>query len=88
MIHDQAPNASRAEPQEGAINTPEAIFGLEMCYVFAPLFFVLVGGGLLFGYRLDAKRHGAVRAALELRDAAVSQPAVGSELPVQLADAS
>jgi glycoside/pentoside/hexuronide:cation symporter, GPH family len=76
------------KPQEGAINTPQAIFGLEMCYMFAPLFFVLVGGALLFGYRLDAKRHGAVRAALELRDAAAGEPPAASALPPQLADAS
>jgi len=49
---------------------------------------VLVGGGLLFGYRLDAKRHGVVRAALEVRDAEAGKPPAAAELPAQLADAS
>ena len=40
-----------------------------MCYVFAPVFFVLVGGAVMFGYRLDAKRHAEVREKLDLRDA-------------------
>jgi GPH family glycoside/pentoside/hexuronide:cation symporter len=53
-------------PREGAINTPHAIFGLEMCYLFAPVVLVLLGGALFFGYRLDSKRHAAIREALDL----------------------
>jgi len=45
-----------------AVNTPGAIHGLVMCYVFAPVFFVLVGGAVMFGYKLDAKRHADIRA--------------------------
>ena len=41
-----------------------AIHGLVMCYVFAPVFFVLVGGAVMFGYKLDAKRQGEIRTAL------------------------
>jgi GPH family glycoside/pentoside/hexuronide:cation symporter len=55
----------------GAANTPAAIHGLVMCYVFAPVIFVLAGGLAMIGYKLDAKRHAAVRAKLELRDAAL-----------------
>ena len=28
---------------EGAVNTPHAIFGLEMVYLFAPIVFVILG---------------------------------------------
>jgi Na+/melibiose symporter-like transporter len=58
--------------KEGAVNTPQAIFGLEMCYLFAPIILVFVGGAMFFGYTLDAKRHGAIREALEARDAQLS----------------
>ena len=58
--------------KEGAINTPHAIFGLEMCYLFAPIFFVFIGGGMFFGYKLDNTRHAEIRKALEQRDIAAS----------------
>jgi GPH family glycoside/pentoside/hexuronide:cation symporter len=51
---------------EGAVNTPHAIFGLEMCYLFAPIILVWFGGAMLFGYKLDAKRHAEIRQALDL----------------------
>ena len=59
-------------PKEGAINTPHAIFGLEMCYLFAPVVLVLLGGALFFGYRLDSRRHAEIREALDLAAAAES----------------
>jgi Na+/melibiose symporter-like transporter len=55
--------------KEGAVNTPHAIFALEMCYLFAPIILVFVGGAMFFGYGLDAARHTAIRQALEARDA-------------------
>jgi Na+/melibiose symporter-like transporter len=55
--------------KEGAVNTPDAIFALEMCYLFAPIVFVFVGGAMFFGYGLDVTRHTAIREALEARDA-------------------
>ena len=58
--------------KEGAVNSPHAIFGLEMCYLFAPIILVFVGGAMFFGYTLDAKRHGAIRDALEARDEELS----------------
>lgn len=54
----------------GAVNTAGAIQGLTLCYVFAPIVFVLLGGLCMRGYRLDARRHAEVRARLDLRDAA------------------
>ncbi len=56
----------------GAVNTAVAIHGLTICYVLAPIVFVLVGGLCLTGYRLDARRHGEIRARLDLRDAAMA----------------
>jgi Na+/melibiose symporter-like transporter len=65
----------------GAHNTPQAIRGLEMCYVFAPIILVVVGSACLIGYKLDAKRQGEIRTALEELDAtrnhAVSAEALG-----------
>ena len=63
-------------PKEGAINTPHAIGGLEACYVFAPVICALIGGAAFFGYKLDAKRHGEIRRALEARDALAGEAAV------------
>jgi GPH family glycoside/pentoside/hexuronide:cation symporter len=51
---------------EGAVNTPGAIFGLEMCYLFAPIILVWFGGAMLFGYKLDSKRHAEIREQLDL----------------------
>ncbi len=66
--------------KEGAVNTPQAIFGLEMCYLFAPIVLVFVGGAMFFGYRLDARRHGEIRAALEAREAELSLAAAEESL--------
>jgi Na+/melibiose symporter-like transporter len=55
--------------KEGVANTPQAIFGLEMCYLFAPIILVFIGGGALFGYKLDAKRHAEIRSVLDEREA-------------------
>ncbi|MDR3512200.1 MAG: MFS transporter [Caulobacteraceae bacterium] len=60
---------------DNVANTPHAIWGLEMCYLFAPIAFVVVGGAMFFGYRLDARRHAEVRSALERRDAMIDEGA-------------
>lgn len=52
-------------PKDGAINTAHAIWGLEMCYLFAPIILVVVGGTMFFGYTLTAQRQGEIRAKLE-----------------------
>jgi len=51
--------------KEGVINTPHAIFGLEMCYLFAPIILVFVGGAMFFGYKLDNARHSDIRDQLD-----------------------
>jgi Na+/melibiose symporter-like transporter len=56
--------------EDDAVNTKDAIFGLEMVYLFAPMVFVMIGAALFFGYNLDSKRHAEIRDALEARDAA------------------
>ncbi len=58
---------------EGAVNTPQAIHGLELCYVFAPILLVFFGGGALVGWKLDAKRHAEVRRQLDERDALAAE---------------
>jgi glycoside/pentoside/hexuronide:cation symporter, GPH family len=65
---------------EGAVNTPHAIFGLEMVYLFAPIAFVVVGGSFFFGYKLDATRHAEIRTALDERDAAIEAEALSDAL--------
>ncbi|HEX4095939.1 MAG TPA: MFS transporter [Caulobacteraceae bacterium] len=67
-------------PDEHAHNTPHAIFGLEMTYLFAPIAFVAITGLFFFGYRLDAKRHAEIRAALDERDAALARETLADEL--------
>ncbi len=59
--------------KEGAVNTPHAIFGLEMCYLFAPIILVWVGGAMLFGYTLDARRHAEIREGLAALDVAAAE---------------
>jgi Na+/melibiose symporter-like transporter len=51
--------------KDGAVNTPHAIWGLEMCYLFAPIILVLIGGCFFFGYSLTAERQSEIRAQLE-----------------------
>jgi len=67
-------------PKEGAVNTPQAIEGLEACYVFVPVVFALIGGAAFFGYKLDAGRHAEIRSALDARDALSVEPAVAQGL--------
>jgi GPH family glycoside/pentoside/hexuronide:cation symporter len=72
------------QPAETAHNTPQAIFGLEMVYLFAPIILVFVGGAMLFGYKLDEKRHAEVRDALMARDfGAAEESLVGEPIAEQ-----
>jgi len=75
---------------EAARNTPQAIFGLEMCYLFAPIILVWFGGAMFFGYKLDSQRHADIRQALaDLDVAAAEESLVGptSEPPSIVAPA-
>ena len=62
--------------KDAAHNTAHAIFGLEMAYVVGPIVFAMLGGACFIGWKLDAKRHGEIREALEIRDAALGEAAV------------
>jgi Na+/melibiose symporter-like transporter len=57
------------QAKEGAANTPAAIHGMELVYLIGPVVFVMLGGACFIGYKLDSKRHGEIRAQLDLRDA-------------------
>jgi GPH family glycoside/pentoside/hexuronide:cation symporter len=56
-------------PAEHAPNTAAAIDKLQLTFICGPIFFVLLGGACLIGWRLDARRHDDIRAQLEARDA-------------------
>lgn len=56
-------------PKPGAQNTAEAIWGLGLTFAIGPIFFVLVGGACVLGWKLTAERHAVIRAELDLRDA-------------------
>lgn len=58
-------------PAEGAVNTPEALRGLELCFVTVPVLVIVLGGLAMWGYRLDRSRHAEIRVKLDTRDAAV-----------------
>jgi Na+/melibiose symporter-like transporter len=62
-------------PAEGARNTPAAIGHLTAAFIGGPIFFVMLGGVCVLGWRLDARRQGEIREALEARGAAVSETA-------------
>jgi Na+/melibiose symporter-like transporter len=64
----------------GFKNSPEAIHGLSMTYVFAPIILVVVGAACLIGYKLDAQRQSEIRQALDelaARDYAASLEGLG-----------
>jgi GPH family glycoside/pentoside/hexuronide:cation symporter len=65
---------------EGAVNTPQAIFGLEMCYLFAPVILVWGGGAMFFGYKLDSKRHAEIRQALAQLDFAAAEESMAGSV--------
>jgi GPH family glycoside/pentoside/hexuronide:cation symporter len=60
-------------PVEGAVNTPAAIQGLQLVYLIGPVVFVMLGGACYIGYKLDAKRHGEIRTALDARDGVIAE---------------
>lgn len=57
------------EARAGAVNSPEAIFALEMVYIVGPIVFVMAAGACFFGYRLTPERHAEIRRKLDERDA-------------------
>lgn len=79
------------DPKPHAHNTPEAIFGLQMCYLFAPVIFVVIGGLVFFGYKLTPARHAEITNALKEKASASlasSEEAFagGGEVPLKPAE--
>lgn len=62
------------QAKEGVANTPGAIVGMQLVYIIGPIFFVMLGGACFIGYKLDARRHGEIRAQLALIDATIEAP--------------
>lgn len=62
-------------PTPGAHNSAEAIRGLGLTFALGPIFFVMLGGACLLGWKLTAERHATIRAELDLRDAALASDA-------------
>ncbi|MDB5479188.1 MAG: major facilitator superfamily 1 [Caulobacteraceae bacterium] len=56
-------------PAEGAVNTPAAVHNLTIAFIAGPIVFVMLGGACVIGWRLDARRQGEIRGALDARDA-------------------
>ena len=61
--------------KEGSKNTPEAITALGIIFAAGPIFFVLVGGACVLGWKMTAERHAEVRRELDARDAALASTA-------------
>ncbi|HEV7157917.1 MAG TPA: MFS transporter [Caulobacteraceae bacterium] len=62
--------------KDGAANTAAAIHGMELVYILVPIVFVMLGGAVYIGYRLDSDRHADIRAQLEARDAELTEPPI------------
>jgi glycoside/pentoside/hexuronide:cation symporter, GPH family len=63
-------------PKDGAHNTVAAIRALELTFILGPIFFVMLGGACVVGWRLDARRHGEIRSQLDARDSALGEAAL------------
>lgn len=64
------------EATHGAVNTPEAIRGLELAFLIGPIVFVALGGLCFIGYKLGEDEHSRIRDALDERDALYDQAPV------------
>jgi Na+/melibiose symporter-like transporter len=61
-------SAAGFDPHEGAVNTPQALRGLEIVFLAGPVFFVMLGGLAFLGYTLDRDRHAEIRRQLDALD--------------------
>jgi Na+/melibiose symporter-like transporter len=60
------------DPADGAVNTAGAIAKLSWAFIAGPIVFVMLGGACVLGWRLDARRQGEIRRALDAREAALA----------------
>jgi len=58
--------------KDGVVNSGVALDALVACYVVVPVLTMFVGAWALWGYKLDAKAHDDIRAALAERDDAIT----------------
>jgi GPH family glycoside/pentoside/hexuronide:cation symporter len=58
--------------KDGVTNSGIALDALVACYVIVPVLTMFVGAWALWGYKLDAKAHDGIRAALAERDDAIT----------------
>lgn len=81
--------------KDGAVNTASSIHGLELVYLIGPVMFVMLGAACFLGYKLDHAAHGAIRDALDAREAEAAmtpEPPVleslsgGQTLPTHIAE--
>jgi Na+/melibiose symporter-like transporter len=61
------------DPREGATNSAAALRGLEHAFLAGPAAFVMAGGLVFLGYRLDHRRHADIRRQLAARAAALAE---------------
>ena len=68
---------------EGVKNTAEAIRNLEVVYLAGPIFFVLLGGLCVLGYKLSPERHAQIRRQLDERDALYDEAPIMESLTLE-----
>jgi Na+/melibiose symporter-like transporter len=70
------------DAKAGAHNTPAALHALEVIFIGGPILFVMMGGICVWGWRLTAERHAAIRRELDARDAVLDEAPVLAGLSV------
>lgn len=61
------------DARDDAVNTPQAIEGLQLVYLAGPLAFAALAALTMVGYRLGSKEHAEIRRQLDERDALYAQ---------------
>ena len=64
------------QPALGIHNTPAALNGLTWAFITGPIFWVVLGGLCIVGWKLDAEKHAEIRAELDARDALMAHQAL------------
>lgn len=63
-------------PTLGIHNSPAAMNGLTWVFIAGPIFWVLLGGFCIVGWKLTAEKHAEIRAELDARDSAMAHLAL------------
>jgi cytochrome P450/Na+/melibiose symporter-like transporter len=67
---------------EGAVNSHQAITRLSWAFIAGPIFFVLLGGACVLGWRMTAERQAQIRRELDARFGGAETAAASEALPV------